>query len=345
MKHCARTILSTAKKRTAPQWAVGCLLVAFTAGCSGGYPPSGQTSTQTRGDLEFHVSLLEQTGGIADPVTLTLSATAPLDTKITLPAPPDRWGDLHVVAVEKPHTSVTEDNRRVAACRLSLEAYAPGRHVIPALEAGFRSQDTSGSEARVLHSDPLVIHVRSAAGLFATPAAFRDVVGIVPLRRGWAYWAPRAMAVLAIAGVAGMALARMRKRFSVGDSPATWAKRELDRLDQHRLHDGWAADQIITEVVGVLGGYLKRCHDLDGLHLTTNELLARAESSPQIDDRQRVALRDFLSQSDRAKFARWEPTVDDAREAVRGARQIVSSGESAAAGPANVNHAWSAAHV
>lgn len=290
-------------------------------GC-GGDAADVVSSTADEHNVKITVSLAPSYAEIAEPVRLTLSATAPSGTHLVLPEFNARLGELFIVDTHEAER-VDLGGSYVEQRSWTLESYAPGQWSIPSLEVNVHT-DGSNEEEYVLRTQPLELSVKSAVAKFANPQKFHDIAGVVALRRRWWYWAAWISGAIVLGslliaiGVAG------GRKFLDRISPVERARRRLDDVDRKRLQHRWDAERVVTEASLILRRYLQEKFRIDAPRLTTEECLRHAAETTALTQSQQTKLQTYLQRDDRTKFAQTSLSLDESRAAIEETRRVIS---------------------
>jgi hypothetical protein len=103
-------------------------------------------------------------------------------------------------------------------------------------------------------------------------------------------------------GLAGLWLAR-RRTIVRPASALRKAMRECDHLMAMRLAEKDRVRSFATLLTGIVRRYLERRFDVPARRLTTAELLRSVAGRSDIDERGKLWLRDFFTETDPVKFA------------------------------------------
>lgn len=261
---------------------------------------------------------------LGERVTLTLSAEHPTELHVDFPDLPEEFGGLRLtLADSKAHEAEIEAGRTLSTRRVRLSSLTPGAYRVPRLAFAWRKPD--GSEGRgetgQIHIE--VAGVASAAGAGGDLAGLRDIAGPVPLPPepvSWTRLAAIAAAVLALLAAAALIFAKLTgRRIALPAAPApppplphVVALEALRRVREQDLFAAGEVDAFYTGVSGILRRYIE-----DGLHLnaperTTEEFLAELRRSRALGTEHRQLLDEYLRHCDLVKFARYDPTRDEA---------------------------------
>ena len=215
-------------------------LVTLTAIMSGGSTPATSPDPAVASQrIEAGPIVLEQELDrasmlAAESLTVTWRVLAPLDTRVTLPPPPEpgaKAGDFSVVScIDEP--ALMAGDRLMLTRRLVIEPFLPGRYATPTIEVAWSA---SGNERGVARTSPSSVEVVSLlespasdpaeAGVSKAnpldPGPIRDDHVANPGAGGW--WLLPAGSLLALAAIGGGVLLVMRRRGEAATDPAAVA--------------------------------------------------------------------------------------------------------------------------
>jgi hypothetical protein len=296
---------------------------------------------------------------VADRVELVLRTTAQQPVQVMWPAVGEKLGDFTVAsriedspaAVERlPSGTAMTTEMRV----YRLEPFLAGKHTIPALEfavvgggsaslrregEGEKKEKDGGAASdgtvATLVSDPIEIEVRSLLGSDekAELAPARGPLAL-PDGPGWSGWVVAGIVTLVI-GAAAWAVVVMRHRrqpAAEAASPLEQVRARLRQLYQTDLATSADIRAAYTELAELLRRFASSAYGLPAADRTTEELLIALETVPLAPHRQ---IRELLTHMDEVRFAGADVAVQQARDTLDAASEIIAAtGPSDAGGPA-----------
>ncbi|MHC4769438.1 MAG: hypothetical protein ACYTEI_12095 [Planctomycetota bacterium] len=328
----------------------GCGQPADPGGSDGGPPRVGATTEHGPVSMTVWAEPGEITVG--GRVKLTIEVTAPEGIEVRMPQLEDTVGAFAVRAAHTP-PDVPEGGRRRFAHTYELDTFAAGDVEIPAVSVRFTDRrpevdETGQGLEGELAGEPLMIRVGSVLAGTEQPTDFRDIKSPVdvpvdsPLAARWLLWA----AVIVVAGAAAAAvaivMARRRRRRTAAErnvGPHEWASAQLDALARERLIEESRFHEFYFRLTDIVRQYIERRFSIMAPEQTTDEFLVQARTSPVLSDEHKDVLGGFLRAADMVKFARHQPTADEAGRAFAGARTFVDETAPAETGPDAVEEA------
>ena len=275
------------------------------------------------GAIRIEVAIDRTEAEIAEPFRLTTIATAPENVLLQFPEVTEKFGDFRVVHLEDAF-EIPALGQRTWIRRMKLESYTAGLQTLPPVTIYSENMQDGIVVAESIASPQLKISIRSAARLFADPTQPRPIEEVVGLNRGFAYWFILTPLLLAPLLLAALAVRRWHAR-----RRADWAGlalRQLDVLDGARLEERWTTDRFVRETYAVVQDYLQRRLSKavsDEAHQTTAPQL-----TPPADDAVDAAgerLRSVVRLGERVRYARYVPSLEEARQSVSDAREFLHS--------------------
>jgi hypothetical protein len=134
------------------------------------------------------------------------------------------------------------------------------------------------------------------------------------------------LALLAIAGVI------LLIRFSPPKTPTVvsneidkkkLALKKLNDLIEVGINQKEPSDTFITSLDHAVRYYVESAYQIEASTSTTPEFLIKAAANPKLDNDMRARLVQFLQSTDRVKYARHSPTLEECNKAARAAKQLV----------------------
>jgi hypothetical protein len=280
---------------------ITCLLVFAATG--------SWAEVQVRATLDQRAEL-----GYLAPAELTIEVLHGPDQQVTFPMRP-RLPAMVMVTETTPETETDfdgapEDGSIVRTTkRYTLDAFGPIRLVVASMEV-----DVDGM------AYPLPAFVLDRPALSEEKEKeLSAALDIVPPRELLARTAPPWWQIGAAVAVA-IALATLilwwlkrRKQAAEGPPVPPWdtARQRLRELRHRKLPEAGKYERYYVDLSAILRYYIEDRFHLRAPEQTTPEFLAAASASGELTSDQQLALSAFLRQSDRVKFARYRPSVDE----------------------------------
>lgn len=268
---------------------------------------------------------------IAQPLEVTITATAPRDCEIWPPPLP------LAMSLEMPDFRVIDSNDEtelrggqiVWTRRLVLEAYAPGRKTLAPLEVAFvppHFDEQAGAESPqilTLETEAIPVRVRSALGLFESGSELRSIYAEAAVPWTWRQWAMLLGGL--VVGVGGAAfVVRWVDRFHDDSGRASHPSllRDLQRLREAWLLGSASDEETVAAASDIARRWLQRREGAPQIYRTTAGWAGRVQRG---DAAAEAAIVEVLRRADRVKFAQAEPTLDEVRDSLEQVRLVMQS--------------------
>ena len=248
-------------------------------------------------------------------VSFDVIVEAPANTEVEIPNLKDHLGGLQVSGDARIVTEDLPDGRKRVTHRYSLEAPKP--------------------EAGKFQPEPVVVNVkgRETISLPTPEITVRDLTpdeeaeaqqmapALAPLnvkKRVWEYWQFWAgISAAALLGTLAFILYRWYTRARPAPPvrvvpPWESAMARLSALEAKGWREAGKLEAYYVELSAILRHYIEDRFELHAPERTTPEFLSEAGSSGVLNDEHQRSLATFLRYSDRVKFAKFEPTAEDA---------------------------------
>ena len=261
---------------------------------------------------------------IGDPVQLRLRIEANEDLHIYL-EPIDR-GEHEHLEVDKPQVErIKSESPPTGKAHYEviypLRAFAIGKHPLPPIPIKYTDPDgTSGS----VQTPAYLFEVRSVKPSGATE--IKGIKGPWSVPPNWLLYILAAF--LVIVAIGAIIFVYLCKRAKPTDlQPEVLPQRQPHEIAYEQLNRiegmNWVAQGEMkvyhTEISHVIRQYIAARYHIPALELTTQELLDRLQS----EDIPKELIRQFFTNCDLVKFARYSSTKPEAHERMEEARRIV----------------------
>ncbi len=205
--------------------------------------------------------------------------------------------------------------------RYELRLYEPGTHHIPPLEVAFAR---AGGDTLKLASAPLVVEVLKVRQ--AGDEQLRDIKDPVELGEGLPAWAWGLMAALAAIAIAGVIYwwwqGRPQNAAPAAPRPPRDYLAEFSRIAALGLLERGGSKVYYSLLAETLRRFLEDHLGIEAMEQTTAEIAAALRAShwePELG----AQIERFLAAADLVKFARFNPTEEEARQAPEAGKAIV----------------------
>ncbi|NUM54641.1 MAG: hypothetical protein HUU46_13435 [Candidatus Hydrogenedentes bacterium] len=248
-------------------------------------------------------------------VSFAVVIEAPADAEVTVDDVMDHLGGLQPFGDVVIKTEPLPDGRKRTTHQYTLES--------PKAEPG--SFQPEPVIIRVKDGDTITLPSPEIKVRELTPEEEAQAQEMAPIldplnvkKRFWEYWQFWAgIAAAAVIATTAFVLYRWFKRQRPAKPqrivpPWETALSRLAALEAKGLRDSGRLDAYYVELSAILRHYIEDRFDLRAPERTTPEFLAEAAGGGALSDDQQRMLASFLRYSDRVKFAKFEPTMDDA---------------------------------
>jgi hypothetical protein len=248
-------------------------------------------------------------------VSFSIVVEAPANAEVSIDDMNDRFGGLQIFDTKAIATESLPDGRKRVTHRYTLES--------PKAEAG--KYQPEPAVVRVKDGDTITLPSPEISVRELTPEEEAQAQQFAPLldplnvkKRFWEYWQFWAgIAATAFAATLAFILYRWytRQRPAVPQRiapPWETALGRLTALESKGWRDAGKLDAYYVELSAILRHYIEDRFEMRAPEQTTQEFLGEAASKSVLNDEHQRMLASFLRYSDRVKFAKFEPTSDDA---------------------------------
>lgn len=235
---------------------------------------------------------------------------APGDVEVALPDIARRFGGLAIYGPPDRRVEPLPDGRRRLIQTYVLDPVFIGYYPIAPIEVRLDSGDSLIVPSPALHVRDLTEdEAREAMRFEQNAAPIRLSAGLF---RAW--WFRILLAALVVAALAALYV-YLRSRRTEAPAPVVppWdvAYARLRDLDARDLPGAGNHEAFYVELSDILRSYIEQRFALHAPERTTPEFLSEAAGSGALTEAHQRRLARFLRHSDRVKFARYQPTVDE----------------------------------
>ncbi len=262
---------------------------------------------------------------VGDPVRLSVRATAEPGVEVKMPAGGLDLGGMHLKDFSQAPVKTLPGNRTFYETAFVLESFVTGSYVVPSLSVLFRTQGRG--EFQEVKTGQIFIEVRSVQSV--QPGTSDDIRDIKPPVR--LPWTPAALAgwLLAAALLAAYAIWRRRRRrvgipeADVSRAPHETALEELESIQRLNLPGQGRVKEYFFRVSNTLRRYIENRFRMPVTEKTTEEFIGDLARSDRLASAQKELIRAYLTDCDRVKFARYEPTAEQTESVYRTAVDFI----------------------
>ena len=261
---------------------------------------------------------------IGDPVQLRLRIEADENLHIYLD-PIDRSEHEHLEVdkpqVERIESESTPTGKSHYEITYPLRAFAVGKHTLPSIIIKYTDADGNGGS---IQTPAYLFEVRAVKP--PSDTEMKGIKGPWSVPPNWLFY--MLAAFLVIVAIGAISFVYLRKRAKPMDlQPDVLPQRRPHEIAYEQLNRieglNWVAQGEMkiyhTEISHVIRQYIAARYHIPALELTSQELLDRLQS----EDIPEELVRQFFTDCDLVKFARYSPTKPEAHERMKEARRIV----------------------
>ncbi len=205
-----------------------------------------------------------------------------------------------------------------------LDTYVSGEHIVPATVVKYRTKGQT--DWQELDVNEVKLEVKSLLDDASNRADIRDIKGPKSFAsRIWLYALIVLAVLLIIGGVFSFIL--FKKKHEESKAPPTPAHiiayealAELEKKDY--IHQG-QTKAYYTELSDIVRHYLENRFNIRAPEMTTEEFLIKVKEDSNLSPEHKGLLRDFLTNCDLIKFAKYQPAETEAALSLASARKLI----------------------
>ncbi len=280
-------------------------------------------TAMAEGDVQVSVNVDPQEIPFHRQSAFTITVEAPADVDIRLPEMVDKFGGLNVYGVPKRDVEGLKGNRQRITETYKLDPIFIGYYPIEPVEVSV------GESEKIRVASP-GIRVRDLTEEETIAAEyFEDIAGPIEVRmalaKKWWFWCGLAVLVIAVAALLVVFYRRRGGKEKEEIRATAWeiAYNRLRRLDEQQLIKSNDYEQYYVQLSSILRYYIEDRFELRAPEETTPEFLGEAAQSGRVSQEHQVLLAGFLRHSDRVKFARYTPKIEQMETSMSQVLQFV----------------------
>jgi hypothetical protein len=286
-------------------------------------PNSAAVQSAENGGVSLSVRSNRSQVRIAEPVELTIEATAPPDVELQWPEAETHFEGFHVRRSGTVETASSGEQEVTWRQTLELESFTSGRRDLPGVSVAFPGGEVSTA--------PIPLEVVSAVEGEVDPTAFDDIAGPVSLARPpdrrWIYWTVGGVVAALLAGLGVWWFVRSRRRRAAipppPPPPHQWALDSLERLLAERLIEAGQVQEFFYRLSGIVRTYIELRFGLHAPEQTTAEFLNELQQGNELRFGHKDLLGDFLTSCDLVKYALHRPEGSHIDASIDAARRFI----------------------
>lgn len=264
---------------------------------------------------------------VGDYINYTVEITRGENVKVTMPSVKDSITVLEFIK-EKPVVREEEDSKIIEKYTFVFSKYDSAQVTIPSYSI-FYTEDRDPNP-KIIKTDSLSILVSTLE--VNLQSEIQDVKAPLKIPMNWWFIAILALIILllAAAGYFGYRYYQKKKSGQITTKkiiilpPHKIALKELFELEEKKLWQRGLIKEYHSEVTGVIRKYFEGRFKIPALEMPSSELLEQMTKVPEtgvIFDK----TRDFLTNADMVKFAKFQPIPSINEEMMKQAYEIVNS--------------------
>lgn len=297
---------------------VFCALGAFLAGAGVCFAAEAKGS-----GIEVFASVDRPSIRIGDKITYTITAKAAEDIEVEFPQIlPENLAGFAVKDFGSSQKSLF--GKKTFKQWYLLDTYASGEHMIPQAAVKYRAKGKS--DWQELSAKEIKVEVKSLLDAASAKGDIRDIRGPRSLAgRIWPYALAALIAFLIIAAVfVFIILKKKKEEYSAPPVPAHLIAYEalacLQKKDYIRRGQ---AKAYYIELSDIARRYLENRFNIRAPEMTTEEFLTKIKEDSALSPEHKGLLRDFLTNCDLVKFARYQPQEAEADLSLDSAKRLI----------------------
>jgi len=287
--------------------------------------------TAENGPVKATVTVWPAKPTLGDSIYLRLDVDAPAGISVDAPfqeAGDQRMGRFKVVGFVK-DTQRKADGAQHQQQTYTLEAPSSGKHRIPPLrlEMVDARGDAKQKAPQEILTEEVPLEIAPVkqeavdAKLHAAASTLDPDVGGLPVDL---IITVACVALFLVGGSTYLVFMwRSRRKVKVKRSAYDEAVAKLHALEVRGAPAATEADAWFVELSSIVRSYLEHRYDIRAPELTTEEFLVVASRSPELTERHRTQLSQFLERCDRVKFAGYRPESGESIDTLAAARAFV----------------------
>lgn len=263
---------------------------------------------------------------VGDYIHYKLILTYGSNYKVNVPPLKDKLGSLELIS-EAPVEKSEDDSRITEIHEYILAGYDSSSINIPPIKIEYivgNSNNTQYLESNTVHINVHTLRVNPSSDI-------KDVREPLRIALGWVFYFILGLIILLIL-LAAYYFYNKYKRKNTGEvevvktvqlSPGKIALKALDELNEKKLWQKGNVKEFHSEITGIIRKYFEDRYNFRALEMTSEEIMQVLDRV--MDNQQLIDItREFLSNADLVKFAKFVPMPSVNEEMMKEAYKIVS---------------------
>lgn len=245
---------------------------------------------------------------IGEPIQYSLTVPIPPNKQVILPETQDTLS-FHIEVLDQKIDTILDDEKKKLVQHLILTSFDPGEFLIRSLPVVVDG-DTLLSASFQIKVDDVEIDSANLTGFPIKPIMDEEYTWKDYWDKYWIYFAVGALIFLILLIVAILFLRDKKRKDILAKTPKTpyeEAKYALKSLDKQNYLQKNQFNPYYSELSYVLRRYLGRVFHFSSLELLSDDLIDYFRKTTHLEKEEIENLREFLYDSDLAKFAKTVP--------------------------------------
>jgi len=274
-------------------------------------------------DIEATAAVDKSSIQIGDKITYSITVRANRDIEVEFPqAMPEKLSGFAIKDFGLAKRSLFGKN--IFKQWYLLDTYVSGEHVIPQYVVKYRVKGQT--EWHQLSTNEVKLNVKSVLDNAKAKNDIRDIRGPKSLASYvWLYVLMALIILFVIAGVFIFIILKKKKgQENVPPIPAhIIAYEALDALEKKDYIKKGKIKAYYTELSDIVRHYLENRFNIRAPEMTTEEFLIKVKEDNALSIEHKGLLREFLSNCDLVKFAKYQPAVEEANLSLSLAKRLI----------------------
>jgi len=312
-----------------------CLALSCLSGCAndestpGSPAPYEITKVYKEGKILLALCVSRKEITTADRIRLFLEVRADEDMKVEFPGFKEQPEGFSLVDEFEDLPQLLDNRRVLLRKHYELEPFLPGEYIIPAWKISVFNRENI-SDKRLIETAKIKIIVKSVL-VKGQKNVLREISGPGELPhegRVLLYCMIGLGIIVLLSAAGGFILYRLRRRNEFAEpvlAPHEIAMLAIENLLSEDLLEKGELKLFHSRLSDILRRYIEQRFGLRAPERTTEEFLEELRSNSVLEKRFRRMLRQFLTQCDMVKFARYDSSVEEVKTVLDICRSFIDA--------------------
>ncbi len=283
---------------------------------------TGASASGTENVLQITAAVEEKEFHIGDRIKLTLIAENTGGFEILFPDKPENPGDFSFI--ESYPVEARWPRKPVTGREYVLSIYDAGTHVIPPIPVGYRR--AGETDWRTAESPQVPVEIKSL--LTGEDKDIRDLKGLIVYGSDLGKMILIIAIIFAVFSISWAIWLRRKKLILAGEdrrrkTAYEIAYQQLKELEKLNLPAKGLIKEYYTGLSDIIRRYLENRFSFRAPEMTTEEFMEAIKNSQALTEEQKELLKEFLSNCDMVKFAKYGPTPLEMLDSFHAAERLV----------------------